>query len=145
MEHPHEKILHAYVDKTLDRQREEDLGAHLAKCPRCRREVSELALLFDELKHLPAPRPDRGMVTRILLARECVEREHPVSLDLFSLLFGRIGWAVVAVGLLAGGILGYSSLEPQGSFKPGPEASYTLATQEDPFLGYLISDNGDIL
>jgi len=145
MEHPQEKDLHAYVDNALDRQGEEAINAHLAHCPRCRREVEELGLLFHELSHLPAPPPDRGMVNRILLSRKREEQNRPVTLDLFRLLFGRVGWAAVAVGLVVGGILGYSTLPAWGPYGTEETASYTLAAQEDPYLGYLISDNGDLL
>ncbi|SCX76600.1 anti-sigma factor family protein [Desulfoluna spongiiphila] len=145
MEHPQEKELHAYVDKTLDPQGEKAMDAHLAHCPCCRREVDELGLLFHELKHLSAPPPDRGMVTRILLSREREDQNRPLTLDLFRLLFGRMGWAAVAVGLVVGGILGYSALPDWKPYDTDKTAPYTLAAQEDPYLGYLISDNGDLL
>ncbi|VFQ42526.1 anti-sigma factor family protein [Desulfoluna butyratoxydans] len=144
MEHPLDETLHAYVDNALDRQGEKAVEAHLSRCPSCRREVDELALLFDDLKGLPSPPPDRKMVTRILLARRREEASRPVTFNLIGALFGRIGWAAVAVGLMAGGLLGYASLTTRGLDRPTQEAAHTLA-QEDPFLGYLISDNGDVL
>ncbi|WP_300672486.1 anti-sigma factor [Desulfoluna sp.] len=145
MEHPHEKTLHAYVDRTLDRQREAALHAHLAQCPRCRAEVNELTRLFDEFKHLPAPAPNRELTTRILLARERETRSPYVSFDFFGFLFGRIGWAVVLVGLLTGGLLGYSAQGAWDSNATDLEIASIKADQEDPYLGYLLSDNGDIL
>lgn len=145
MEHPHEKTLHAYVDKALDAPGEEAVRAHLSRCPRCRREVNELGRLFDELKNLPAPCTNKGMVTRILKARERQEREAPLSFDLFGLLFGRIGWVVVAVGLLAGVLMGHAALTGWRANFAEMETAYAMADPADSYLGYLISDKGDIL
>lgn len=146
MEHPHEETLHAYVDQTLGRQEKEALCAHLSQCPQCRREVDELTVLFVGLKHLPSSRPRRNLTTRILLAQQRERWGNLISFDLFSFLFGRIGWAAVAMGLLAGILLGISvgktRVEPSLTMSP---PSYEVADSEDLYLDYLISDNGDIL
>ena len=146
MEHPQEETLHAYVDQVLDGQEEEALCAHLSRCPQCRREVDELTLLFDELKHLPASGPNRRLTTRILLAQQRERWGNLTSFDLFSFLFGRIGWTAVGVGLLAGILLGISVGKTwMGPSSTTPTYSYVMTDSEDPYLGYLISDNGDIL
>ncbi len=146
MEHPQEEILHAYVDQTLDSQEEETLRAHLSCCPQCSREVDELTLLFEELKHLPTSGPNRTLTTRILLAQQREKWDNRISFDLFSFLFGRVGWAAVAMGLLTGILLGISVsrtwLEPSLTMSI---PSYEVADSEDLYLDYLISDNGDIL
>ncbi|BCS94413.1 hypothetical protein DSLASN_00450 [Desulfoluna limicola] len=146
MEHPQEKSLHAYVDQTLASQEKEALCAHLSRCPQCRREVEELTLLLKDLRHLPTSGPNRTLTTRILLAQQREKEGTRISFDLFSFLFGRIGWAAVAVGLLAGILLGFSVsrtwVEPSLTMSI---PSYEVADSEDLYLDYLISDNGDIL
>lgn len=146
MGHPQEEILHAYVDQTLGKQEEEALCTHLSRCPQCSREVEELTLLFEDLKHLPSSGPNRTLTTRILLAQQREKWGNRISFDLFSFLFGRIGWAAVAVGLLAGIFLGFSVsrtwVEPSLTMSI---PSYEVADSEDLYLDYLISDNGDIL
>lgn len=145
MEHPQEQTLHAYVDQELDRQKEEALCAHLSRCPQCRGKVDELTLLFDELKHLPSPRPNPELTTRILITRQHERWKNFISFDLFAFLFGRIGLTAVAVGLLAGILLGIS-VNSTWTKPPSPlESSYAITGPGDLYLDYLISDNGDIL
>lgn len=145
MEHPHEQTLHAYVDKALGRKEEEALCAHLSRCQRCRDEVDALSRLFHDLKHLPEARPSRELTPRILLARQRERGGHRLSVDLASVLFARIGWAAVAVGLLTGILLGRSVGTPFTAPSATLDSSPSLSDPEDPYLGYLLSDNGDIL
>ena len=69
-----------------------------------------------------------------------------MPLDLFTVLFGRVGWAAVTVGLLSGILLGIA-LNRAEVTSPADPSSYAYETTEDQdlYLGYLISNNGDIL
>ena len=146
MEHPKERILHAYVDQMLDRPEAKAVQGHLAQCPQCQRTVDGLALLFQELAALPSPAASPGFSSRIIQAQQQEGWRQLVPLDLFAFLFGRVGWATVTVGLLSG-ILLAMALDRTWVTTPASPTSYAYETLEDQdlYLGYLISDNGDIL
>lgn len=145
MDHPDEKIIHAYVDHMLDAKEEEALSTHLLTCLQCRHEVDELTSLCHTLGELPAPPPHRRLTHRILKAARGETWNTRLSPDRIASLFGPMGWSAMAMGLIAGTLLGLS-VGISGINATLPSATDgTLVDTLDIYEGYLISDNGELL
>ncbi len=143
MDHLDEKIIHAYVDQVLNREEALAISAHLVHCTRCRHEVETLTSVVQALAELPVPPPSRGLTPRILKAARGETWETPLSLDRIASLFGPMGWSAMAMGLLAGILLGLCVKGHEIS--PSPDSYATVTEAMDIYEGYLISDNGDLL
>lgn len=144
MTHPNEKTRHAFVDHTLAPNERAEVERHLETCPRCRQEIDELTLLCRDLAQLPKAAPSEGLLKKTLAAQQEIRWGNVVSLDLFSLLFGRTGLIAVSAGLMVGLLLGLSIAFMQPSNSSFDGVSLTLE-EETLINATLMADAGDFL
>lgn len=111
----YELLLSAWLDGELTEPENQDLQAHLARCPRCQALAEELRLTHEAfacLDDLAAP-PDfaQGVMARIRAQEEPVieQEEKPKVISLFRrpqvrALAGLAACALVCIGLYQGGV-----------------------------------------
>ena len=144
MTHPNEKTRHAFGDHTLAPNQRAEVERHLKTCPRCRQDIDELTLLCRDLAELPKAAPSRRLLKKTLAAQQEIRWGNVVSLDLFSIFFGRTGLIAVSAGLMVGLLLGLSMALMQPSDSSFGGVSFALE-EETLITTPLIADAGDFL
>ena len=96
--------LSAYLDRALEPAERAAAESHLAGCERCRRQLAELRATARLLATVPAARPSRSLVPRLVVVPAWVRPVRSlaaVTSGLFVLVF--IASAALATGLGGGG------------------------------------------
>jgi len=96
--HPTFRKLSAYEDRELGAEERQSIAAHLQACTDCRKELSAIRSLSEDLRDVSLPRPPRSLRDDILAARAAGER---VILPTTDPGIPRTGPRLVAVAVAA--------------------------------------------
>lgn len=130
MSHPTTDRLNARLEGTLSARERADFDSHLAKCPACRRRLSEHASLFAGLRRLDAqaPREAPGAVERVA-SPPATPARRVRGLPLWGRVFTGSGFSAAANVTVFVLILGLVCTRIDNSL--GPRAAREQAAEEE--------------